>query len=398
MIALVIFLLAALVIVYHHAGYPLLLKLMTKNLNNKAPGFYKRHYKVTLQDNQLPDISLIMPAHNEAATIQDKIRNLAALDYPAEKLHIMLFCDGCTDNTALLAKEALQEPECHWLNVSIIEKQNNCGKVAILNEAISQAKSSIVALSDVSALLSADSLLIVAAHLSQQMTGVVCGSYHFYQSLSFGEQAYWQYQRQIKSRESALGATLGVHGAFYAFQRQLFEPVPTDTINDDFALPVQIVMKGYRCLYDQRIAALELEQATNEMDFQRRKRIAAGNVQQAVRHIGLLHPKFGKIAGNFFSGKFLRPFMPLFLSAALVTSVLLAYNALVFQTLLIVQLSVYLGTLFYLALGKQPDIKIFRVVFYLVSGHIAAGIGLVQYLSGHSKGRWKKITNSQEAV
>ena len=398
MVTLTVFILAALFVVYHHAGYPLLLKLMTKKICNIEPKFYNRHYLITPQDALLPDICLIMPAHNEAATIQAKIRNLAALDYPSYKLQIMLFCDGCTDNTVVLAREVLREPECRELNVSIIEKQNNCGKVAALNEAISLAESSIVALSDVSALLSADSLLIVAAHLSKKKTGVVCGSYQFYQSLSVGEQAYWKYQRQIKERESRLGATLGVHGAFYAFRRQLFESLPTDTINDDFTLPVKIVMKGYRCLYDERIAAVELEQATNEMDFQRRKRIAAGNVQQAIRHIGLLHPKFGKIAGNFFSGKFLRPFMPLFLFAMVVTSAVLALNSFIFQVLLFTQLAAYLGTTTYIAFGTQPDHRIFRIVFYLISGHIAVAIGLVKYLSGHNRGHWKKINSSQKAV
>lgn len=392
-LALIIFLLAGLVIVYHHIGYPLILKLMTQGLENPLPTFYHRHYNVTPLDHMLPSICLIMPAHNEADTIQEKVRNLAALDYPDYKLKVILVCDGCTDNTASLAKDALSEPECSHLNLIIVEKPENCGKVAILNEAISLTHCSVIALSDVSSLLSIDSLLIVAAHLSNDNTGVVCGSYHFFQSLSVGEQAYWQYQRNIKTRESALGATLGVHGAFYAFRNNLFDLIPADTINDDFTLPVQIIMKGYRCLYDPRIIAIELEQACNEMDFQRRKRIAAGNVQQAIRHVGLLHPEFGKIAFNFFSGKFLRPFMPLFLLIALLSSALLAQNSLFFQIILFSQLVIYGVTALYIYRRSQPDPKILRVIFYLVSGHIAMAIGLIKYLSGQSKGQWKRVNN-----
>ncbi len=390
-LTLIIFFMAGMVIVYHHIGYPLILKLVTQGLENTLPSFYHRNYQVTPLDHMLPSISLIMPAHNEADTIQEKIRNLAALDYPDYKLKVILVCDGCTDNTAQLAKEALNEPECSHLNLTIVEKPENCGKVAVLNEAISLSRCSVVALSDVSSLLSIDSLLIVAAHLSNEDTGVICGSYHFLQSLSVGEHAYWQYQRSIKTRESTLGATLGVHGAFYAFRRDLFDLIPADTINDDFTLPVQIIMKGYRCLYDPRIIAMELEQACNEMDFQRRKRIAAGNVQQAIRHAGLLHPKYGKIAFNFFSGKFLRPFMPVFLFMTLMSSALLAQSYTLFQIILFIQLGVYGVTAVYILRRSQPAQKKLRVLFYLVSGHMAMAIGLINYLSGQSKGQWKRV-------
>ncbi|WP_419834186.1 glycosyltransferase family 2 protein [Endozoicomonas atrinae] len=390
-LASVIFFMAAMVIVYHHIGYPLVLKMLTQGLENTLPNFYHRRHQITPLDHMLPSISLIMPAYNEAGTIQEKIRNLAALDYPDYKLKVVLVCDGCTDGTAQLAKETLAESECSHLNLSVVEKPENCGKVAILNEAISLSRCSVVALSDVSSLLSNDSLLVVAAHLSNENTGVICGSYHFLKSLSVGEQAYWQYQRSIKTRESALGATLGVHGAFYAFRRELFDLIPADTINDDFTLPVQIILKGYRCLYDPRIIAMELEQACNEMDFQRRKRIAAGNIQQALRHAGLLHPKFGKIAFNFFSGKFLRPFMPLFLFMALASSALLSLSYTIFQIFLFVQLGIYGITVLYIFRRSQPNHKRLRVLFYLVSGHIAMAIGLINYLSGQTKGQWKRV-------
>ena len=391
-LVMMLFCLAALVIVYHHIGYPLMLKLMTRELEHTLPAFYHRHYRITPLDHMLPSINLIMPAHNEASTIAEKIRNLAALDYPDYKLKVTLVCDGCTDDTAQLAREAHEEQQCRHLQLTIIEKRSNSGKVAILNEAISQSKSTVVALSDVSSLLSVDSLLVVATQLSMEHTGVVCASYHFYKSLSVGEQAYWQYQRSIKSRESRLGATLGVHGAFYAFRRDLFNLIPPDTINDDFTLPVQIVMKGYQCLYDPRIIAMELEQAGNQMDFQRRKRIAAGNVQQATRHLGLLHPRYGKIAFNFFSGKFLRPFMPLFLLMALLSSAWLAQQYFFFQIVLSGQLGIYAITLFYLLFRSQPSHRQLRVLFYLVSGHLAMGIGLCQYLCGQHRGQWKRVS------
>ena len=391
LLALALFLTASVVVIYHHIGYPVVLKLLAQSDSDDLPSFYHRHYRVTPLDHMLPRVCLVIPAHNEEECIQEKIRNLAALDYPGNKLRIVIVCDGCTDDTAILARRALQEPECHHLLTDIVEKPVNCGKVAILNEAISLCHCDVIALSDVSALLSIDSLLITAAQLSDDDTGVVCGSYHFFQSLSVGEQAYWNYQRKIKIQESATGATLGVHGAFYAFRRELFEKLPADTINDDFTLPVSIVMKGYQCLYDPRITALELEQACDEIDFKRRKRIASGNVQQAIRHIGLLHPRFGKIAFNFLSGKFLRPLMPIFLLMVLVTSAELARAFAVFQFILAGQLVAYGMTSYFLARRKQPAQKLLKIIYYILSGHMAMAFGLVRYVSGRETGKWEKI-------
>ena len=391
LLALALFLVTSAIVVYHHIGYPMMLKLMARHDNNDLPPFFHRHYRITPLDHMLPRICLVMPAYNEEANIQEKIRNLSAVDYPENKLRIIIVCDGCTDDTALLARRTLKEPECRHLMVNILEKPENSGKVAILNEAISLCRCDVIALSDVSALLSADSLLIAAAQLSEDYTGVVCSSYHFFQSLSIGEQAYWNYQRTIKTRESAMGATLGVHGAFYAFRHELFEQLPADTINDDFTLPVNIVMKGYQCLYDPRIIALELEQACDDMDFKRRKRIASGNVQQAIRHIGLLHPRFGKIAFNFFSGKFIRPFMPVFLLLVLLTSAWLASTFTVFQIILFLQVAAYGMTTYCLIRGKQPELKLLKIVFYILSGHIAMAFGLIRYASGRENGKWEKV-------
>ena len=366
---LFIFILASSVVIYHHIGYPVVLKLMAGKSHTAPPPFYHRHYHISPLDHMLPRVCLIMPAHNEAEVIEEKIHNLGAIDYPENKLKVIIVCDGCSDETAMLARGAAsQEENCH-LDIEVVEKPLNCGKVAVLNEAISLCQCDVVALSDISAILSTDSLLITAAQLSYEETGVVCGSYHFFHSLSVGEQAYWQYQRKIKAQESDLGATLGVHGAFYAFRRALFDRLPPDTINDDFTLPVSIVMQGYKCLYDSRIIALELEQACNEMDFNRRKRIAAGNVQQAIRHAGLLHPKFGKIAFNFFSGKFLRPLMPVFFTLILISSAWLSMRYPLFIPILVGQLAIYTYTLFFILFKKATIVE---AVTHHVLHHVRA--------------------------
>jgi len=383
-------LITGVLIVYHHIGYPILLKLVSRNSLNKPLDHYSRSYKPSNDDNKLPEIHLIMPAYNEAENVADKLRNLAAVDYPSDKLKISLICDGCSDKTAHIARQVSLETECQHLNIYIQEKRKNRGKVAIVNEAVSASTSDIIALSDISALISIDALLIAVAHFNDPKIGVVSGSYRLLSPGSAGEEAYWSYQTAIKMRESATGSTLGVHGAFYLLRRDLFVPLAPDTINDDFILPMQVVAQGYRAVYEPNIIAVELEQSTASLDQSRRKRIAAGNVQQVLRLLHLLNPRFKGVAFNFASGKTLRVLMPFFLLFFLFASAVLAFEFVAFAFLLVSQLIVYFIAIYRQNRLEQPMSKLVETIHYLVSGHYSNLIGACNYLLGKERGFWKR--------
>ncbi|MGL5311509.1 MAG: glycosyltransferase, partial [Plesiomonas shigelloides] len=150
MMADALFALLAFLIVYHHLLYPLLLKKLSRRKHSPAPDSPQRQYREQAGDSDLPDITLIIPAYNEAASIADKIRNLASQDYPSAHFNVEILCDGCTDNTADLARLAHAEPECRWLPLTIRAFSTNRGKIAVINEAIQRVKTPIVAFSDVS--------------------------------------------------------------------------------------------------------------------------------------------------------------------------------------------------------------------------------------------------------
>jgi len=189
-------------IIHHHLVWPLILRRAAARAT-QAPGPVARHL--------LPAITLVMPAHNEARFIARKIANLAALDYPREQLRIIIATDGCTDDTVARAQAALREA---GLSAEIREFTPNRGKVAVLNEVIGGLRAGIVALSDISALLPADALNRVAAHFGDPGLGAVGGTYLLEAAGSAGEAKYWRWQVAAKRGEAALGAPLGLHGAF----------------------------------------------------------------------------------------------------------------------------------------------------------------------------------------
>jgi cellulose synthase/poly-beta-1,6-N-acetylglucosamine synthase-like glycosyltransferase len=188
-----------------------------------------------------------------------------------------------------------------------------------------------------------------------------------------------------------MGSTIGVHGAFYVFRRQLFSPLPLDTINDDFILPMSIVAKGYRADYDDNIKALELENASLAMDQNRRRRIAAGNVQQLIRLKALFHPRYGGVAFNFLSGKGLRCLMPYFLMMAFIGSIMLSWHSILFLGLSIMQTILYALSMYIIAFSPRRMPKILHTVAYIVSGYFAISIGNARYILGLEKGPWHRV-------
>lgn len=375
------------VIVYHHLIYPMLLSRLGRQSDNDS---------TTGAIQPMPGvkrltISLVIPAYNEADVIADKIRNVASLDYPADKLQLIIACDGCSDDTAEIARKTAQEPECRQLQVHIEDFKENRGKVAVLNDIIGQLDSNIVALSDASALISIDALLQACDAFQDADTGFVAATYKLLNPGSKGEADYWQYQTRIKCNEANLGSPIGVHGALYFFRRQLFTPLAADTINDDFILPMQMVMAGYKGVYQQDIVALELEQASLQMDEKRRVRIAAGNLQQLLRLIKLTLPRYKGTAFTFVSGKALRALMPAILFLQWLLCCLLAGESQILLALSILQPLGFTCA----ALSKCLPARLIpgkiQTIFYLANGYRASFIGMIRYCCGLERGCWKSV-------
>lgn len=380
-------------VVYHHLLYPLILRWISRAVVTEPLSVPVRHYMPQPFDMSLPTIAVVVPAYNEARYIAEKLRNLATLDYPHNKLKIYLFDDGSTDDTLTIARNTLQEPELAGMDIEICAMVINGGKVALLNRAIATVDSEVLVLTDTSALLSHDSLLRIAAHLQQGDVGVVAAMYSIFSPGSIGEEAYWQYQTRIKKTESDMGSVIGVHGAMYAIRKSLMKPVPTDTINDDFIIPMNVIAEGYRCVYDPEMIAVELETSNLKMDAQRRARIAMGNVQQVVRLLHLCHPRHGAVAFNFVSGKVLRTLMPLILMAALLSTVLLSVVMPLLNVLLAIELASF-GV--YLWQEKFPSASVSRPVafiHYFYAGHLAATVGLWRYCFVRQRGPWQRAVN-----
>jgi cellulose synthase/poly-beta-1,6-N-acetylglucosamine synthase-like glycosyltransferase len=274
-----LFWISAAYVVYIYFGYAILLRLLQP--------LFRRSYRVEPIE---PSVSLLIAAYNEEAVIANKLRNALALDYPADRLEIVVASDGSKDNTAAIVR-SFAEGEGRG-RIRLLDFSPNRGKIAVLNDAVPKLSGEIVAFSDASTMLAADSLRCLARHFADPRIGAVSGVYRVlkkeYSQLGVQEDFYWKYETFLKIQESRLGAFTGAHGSLYAIRRLLYPFPPLNTINDDFVIPMRIQAKGYGIGYEP--AAVAYEEAHEMEGFSRRVRISAGNVEQLREIKGLIWP------------------------------------------------------------------------------------------------------------
>jgi cellulose synthase/poly-beta-1,6-N-acetylglucosamine synthase-like glycosyltransferase len=381
---------AILAVVYHHVGYPALLALFARGRRLIAP------QRAT--DADLPVISIVIAAYQEADHIAAKVQNCAALDYPRDRLEVIIACDGCQDATVDLARAASTAWWIDGLDVKVLDLPINRGKVAVLNEAVARARGEVVVATDASALLSVDALRRIAGWFSDPGIGVVCGTYVLNDQPNAGEAAYWRMQTGVLRREGQIAAPLGAHGAGYAFRMTAWTLLPPDTINDDFILPSRIIAQGYRGVYDDQIVALEMEPSNDAQSFRRRVRISAGNMQQLLRSGDLIDLRRPALAWLFLSGKGLRPIMPFVLIIAWAASLAAGWmGSLLFTVAWAGQTVGYMLGVFAPVLRRRLPARfaafgrVLEALQYLVWGHTAGLFGALRYLGGLERGRWTRV-------
>ncbi len=262
----------------------------------------------------------------------------------------------------------------------------------MLNEVIGGLGAGIVVLTDVSALLPADALSRAASHFADPRLGAVGGTYLLDAAGSAGEAKYWRWQVAGKRGEAALGAPLGMHGAFWTFRREAFETLPADTINDDFIMPMRMALAGWRLAYDINIGVREAERSNAAQDLSRRKRIAAGNMQQLMRLLPLLHPRHGGVALAFLSGKALRVMTPLLILIAGIGTALLAPGSTFWTALALAELLGLAAALVGLLLGARAP-RLLAIAAYALAGHAASGFGAARYLLIRPSQPWRRATH-----
>jgi cellulose synthase/poly-beta-1,6-N-acetylglucosamine synthase-like glycosyltransferase len=331
-----------------------------------------------------PTVSLLVAAYNEAGVITAKLKNALALDYPAEKLEIVVASDGSTDGTAELASHLADGKR-----VRVLPFPDNRGKLYVLNDSVRKLRGDIIVFSDAASMLEPDAVRRLMENFADPRVGGVSGIYSVRKTeqaqLGASEDLYWKYETFLKRQESRLGSILGCHGALYAIRKSLYPFPAPSTINDDYVIPIRVLQQGYRVVYDPR--AVAWEEAHEMKGFSRRVRIMTGNFEQ-LRELGALLRPFQPLNLWFFlSHKVGRLVVPFCLVGMIVTNLLLLDRPF-YRVLAILQAVFYLLTLLGALWQLRP--KILRLPYYFSMINAAAFLGIYYVTLGRSRMTWKR--------
>ena len=308
-----LFWLAVFLLLYTYLGFPLILMLRARVLPKPA-----QSADIT------PSVSLIIAAHNEAGVIQNKIENILALDYPKNRLEVLIASDGSDDGT----NEIVAQYQDRGISLLALPRQ---GKIPTLNAAVARAQGEILAFSDANSMFAAGSLRALMRPFADARVGGVAGDQRYLKtgsasSTASGEHAYWNVDRQLKRWESQAGNVISATGAIYAMRRMLFKPLPGG-VCDDAMNSYQVMAQGARVVFEPQAVAYERVAPSENAEFRRKVRVATRGMNTLRAACALLNPfRFKFVSVQLVSHKLLRwlafwPLAVLFLTSFRLASV-----------------------------------------------------------------------------
>jgi cellulose synthase/poly-beta-1,6-N-acetylglucosamine synthase-like glycosyltransferase len=312
---LVIFLVSLLAVATTYIVYPAVMVALAKLL--------ARSKDVEPHSGFVPQVTLVISAFNEAQVIREKIENSLRLDYPADKLEIMVISDGSDDGTDEIVL-SFADPR-----VRLCRQEPRGGKSRGITTFMPEAKGEIVVFSDANSMYDLRALQFLTCHFADAKIGYVVGNQRYLDdpgsAVAASEGLYWSYESSIKQAESRLSSVVGGDGAIYAIRKSLFRPLRDDEISD-FVTPLQIVAQGFRGVYDGRAICHEHTADNFQGEFRRKIRIVNRSFRGVLRVPQALNPfRVGWFSLQLLAHKVIRWLAPFFLVA------LLASNAALWQ-------------------------------------------------------------------
>jgi cellulose synthase/poly-beta-1,6-N-acetylglucosamine synthase-like glycosyltransferase len=375
----VAFWLCVALIVYSYAGYPVLVWCLSR-LFGRVPASRQ------LADSELPSVSLLIAAHNEEKVIARRIANALALDYPPERLEIVIASDGSSDTTARIVSSVADR------RIRLLQSPIRRGKASVLNAAFRAVRGDIVLLSDANTFTDRDAVRHIVRWFADSRVGIVCGRLVLTDPATGRnvDSLYWRYETFLKRCEGRLGALLGANGAIYAVRRSIFTGIRNDTIVDDLVIPlITRLRSGCSIVYDHTAVAYEETPHDLGAEFNRRSRIGAGGFQSIVRLGSLLVLRHGWVALSFFSHKVLRWLCPFLMIGALVTNLVLADEPF-YRQMLMLQLAGYGLSVLGLATGTMASFRVLRLATMFTTMNAALLVGFWRWASGGQRGVWQR--------
>jgi biofilm PGA synthesis N-glycosyltransferase PgaC len=333
-----------------------------------------------------PSVSVVMVVRNEERVLARKVENLLTLDYPAERLQVVVVSDGSSDGTEAILEECARHPRVHALL-----NQRSQGKASGLNDALQFAHGEIVIFTDARQTIEPTAARVLLSNFADSQVGCVSGE------LMLGDPdagenrrgmgLYWRIEKAVRELESASGSVVGATGAFYGVRRELLAPLPPETLLDDVYIPMQVARAGKRVVFEPRARAWDLPDQGSGREFARKVRTLSGNYQLLQLAPWLLSGE-NPIRFEFISHKLLRLLVPFALVAALIACAILPHPF--YRTALWLQLAFYALSLAGMAgIRMGPLARVGEAALTFVVLNTAAVVAFANFVTG-KKAVWTR--------
>ncbi len=366
---------------YCYIGYPLFLGLIAR-----------LHPRFVRKSDFTPTVSVVLSVYNEEYVIEGKIKNLLSLDYPADRLEIVIGSDGSTDKTNEIIKKFTNS------RITLLASDAQRGKMATINEIARHAKNEIIVFTDARQTFEKTAVSELVRNFSDPKVGCVSGELMLSQEKSTtakGLNLYWNYEKLIRTYESEIHSMIGATGAIYAIRRELYTDAPPHVVLDDVYIPLKIVLKGFRAVFDHAAKAYDRVNESPYEEHQRKARTLFGNYQIFFMIPDSFNPFKSPIAIQIFSHKLLRVLIPFFLMAVFLINMTLASERL-YQAIFFLQLIFYIMAIIgFLARYANHGIvkcisRICAVPYVFCLLNFSALTGFFRFLCARQDAAWKK--------
>ncbi|MDD4858420.1 MAG: glycosyltransferase family 2 protein [Candidatus Krumholzibacteria bacterium] len=373
MTATILFIIFAAAVLYAYAGYPLLLALLSRG--KKTPNTVPDS-----SDEALPSIAMLIAARNEESIIAEKIENSLGIDYPREKLRIVVVSDGSTDGT----DDIVRRYEARGVSLFRVEPRR--GKTLARNAAAAAETSEILVMSDANAMYEQNALRKLARHFTDPSVGVVCGELRLLREHG-GENLYWRYEKWIKVLEDRFHSIIGANGSIYAIRRSLYEPLPAE-VDDDFLEPLHACLDGRRVRYDREASSTERDIKTKNIarEFAAKRRTVLRGIQ-SLRYLSRTASPFTPpaLAFELVSHKIFKWLVPFFLIGLLATTAFMLDRPF-FAAIFAAQIIMYGCAIAGVATGRRA---LYIPTFFAVT-NAAVFAAVIEFVAGKRSRTWEK--------
>jgi glycosyltransferase involved in cell wall biosynthesis len=376
-------------VTWTYAGYPLFLLALARR-RRRSP-----HPPRPTEDPPFePTVTIIVSAYNEEKAIRRKLERTLALDYPPEKLEVIVASDSSTDRTHDIVRELGPR------GVRLVVLPERAGKTAAQNQAAAAAKGEVLIFTDATTELDRGSVRQLCASFVDPRVGCVGAELEYVSeggsAVGKGGGLYWRYEKRVKELESQVSTLIGVSGCLYAVRANAYRPIEPDLISD-FVVAGDVFQRGFITVYGGGTVSSERTHEETGREFEMRVRVIVRTINALVRRARMLNPlRYGFFSFQLFSHKVLRYLVPELLIAIFASGLYLALaggsSAPVYRAFLIAQLALYLAAAVgWLRQRLGLRLPFVHVPFYFVVVNLAALWALMLYLRGERKVTWTTV-------